>query len=812
MADLARVLTLPLEEKVRLLTGADMWSLHASDAAGLRRIVVSDGPAGARGERWDERDASANVPSASALAATWDADLVERIGGLLAGECRRKGVDVLLAPTVNLHRTPFAGRHFECFSEDPLLTARIGGAYVRGLQAGGVGATVKHFVANDSETERNTVDVRVGERALRELYLAPFEAIVREERPWAVMSSYNGVNGATMSANPLLAEVLKGEWGFDGLVMSDWWATWDTDAPARAGIDLLMPGPGGPWGDALVVAVRAGRVPEAAVDAKLERVLGLAGRVSAVSSAPAPPAPEDPEVGALLRSAAAASFVLARNAGGLLPLATGELRRVAVLGPNAAVARTLGGGSATVFPPYTVAPLDGLRAALGDGVEIVHEGGVRAHARQSVAAPSLLRLPGGEDGPGAEIRFLDADGAELGRERRLGGAFAWHVHFADGVDAASVETVSVATRVRAAVAGEHLIGCSGLGSFTLAIGGAPATAVTLTLPPDADIAAAHMAPPQHAVPVTLAAGEEVDVVLTHAVEGFPFGTTGDVFRLDVEPPWTPDESRLERAVALAADADVAIVVVGTTEEVESEGFDRSSLGLPGRQDELVRRVAAANPRTVVVVNAGAPVLMPWVEYVPAVLITWFGGQEYGNALADVLLGRAEPGGRLPTTWPASEAGLPPVTPVDGTLVYDEGLFFGHRAAGRPGVPEALFPFGAGEGYTSWEYESFAAPARVGEAARVVVRNTGSRAGREVVQVYASWPGSAVERPLRWLVGFAGVSAVPGESVEVAVEVPRRGLEYWDGAAQAWVLEAGEVELSAGRSSGDLRLRAALTVR
>ena len=235
MADVARVLTLSLEDKVRLLTGADMWSLHALPAAGLRRIVVSDGPAGVRGERWDERDVSANVPSATALAATWDVALVERIGGLLAGECRRKGVDVLLAPTVNLHRTPFAGRHFECFSEDPLLTARIGGAYVRGLQSGGVGATVKHFVANDSETERNTVDVRVGERALRELYLAPFEAIVREERPWAVMSSYNRVDGVTMSASPLLAEVLKEEWGFEGLVMSDWWAAWETDAPARLG-------------------------------------------------------------------------------------------------------------------------------------------------------------------------------------------------------------------------------------------------------------------------------------------------------------------------------------------------------------------------------------------------------------------------------------------------------------------------------------------------------------------------------------------------------------------------------------------------
>ena len=286
--------------------------------------------------------------------------------------------------------------------------------------------------------------------------------------------------------------------------------------------------------------------------------------------------------------------------------------------------------------------------------------------------------------------------------------------------------VEVRTRVVAAAAGEHLIGCSGLGRFTLALGGGAPAEVELTLPPDADIAAAHMRPPQHAVPVELAAGEAVDVVLTHVVEGFPFGTPGAVFRLDVEPPVAPDDERLDRAVVLAASADVAIVVVGTTDEVESESFDRSSLGLPGRQDELIRRVASANPRTVVVVNSGAPVLMPWVDDVPAVLLTWFGGQEYGNALADVLFGRVEPGGRLPTLWPSSEAGLPSPTPTDGTLVYEEGLLVGHRNAAL--LSASLFPFGHGEGYTSWEYMSFEAPAAAGGAASVVVRNAGTRVG------------------------------------------------------------------------------------
>ena len=288
-----RVAGLSIEQKVRLLTGADFWALYPEPDVGLRRVVLSDGPAGVRGETWDERDTSANVPSPTALAATWDCERVEAIGRLLAHEARRKGVDVLLAPTVNLHRTPFGGRHFECFSEDPLLTARIGVAYVRGLQNSGVGATVKHFIGNDSETERMTVDVRIDERTLRELYLAPFEAILRptgrgEAGAWSVMAAYNGVNGPTMTESPLLRDILHDEWGYDGLVMSDWTATRSTEPAARAALDLAMPGPAsrfGPWGDALAEAVRAGRVDEALIDDKVLRILRLAARVGGLSKA-----------------------------------------------------------------------------------------------------------------------------------------------------------------------------------------------------------------------------------------------------------------------------------------------------------------------------------------------------------------------------------------------------------------------------------------------------------------------------------------------------------------------------------------------
>ncbi|MGW3287669.1 beta-glucosidase [Streptomyces sp. NPDC001002] len=821
-AELARHLgALTLEQKVRLLTGADFWSLHPEPAVGLRRLVVSDGPAGVRGELWDERSPSANVPSPTALAATWDEPLIERLGGLLAHEARGKGVDVLLAPTVNLHRTPYGGRHFECFSEDPLLTARIGVAYVRGVQDGGVAATVKHFVGNDSETQRMTLDARISERALRELYLAPFERIVGEGGVWAVMAAYNGVNGHSMTESPLLREVLHGDWGFDGLVMSDWFAVRTTEPSARAALDLVMPGPIGPWGDALVAAVRKGKVDESLVDDKVLRLLRLAARVGALSDLPEavrPPRYDAVSVAARLRETAAAGFVLARNEDAALPLDRGVLTRVAVLGPNAATARTLGGGSATVFPPYTVSPLDGIRAALGEDVEVTHGIGVTPQTRIPVAALSYLRHPDGF-GEGVEVRFLSADGTLLGSERRAGGAYTWMGSYGPGVPTEQVARVEVHTVIRAADAGRYAIGGSGIGRFRLAVAGVEVFDVRLQLPPGADLVEGLMTPPQHLHTVDLAAHEETPVVLTHDVDSVSAGDSiGDavtMFQLNLQPPHGSDDEEIERAVALARAAEVAVVVVGTTEEVESEGFDRDSLALPGRQDELVRRVAEANPRTVVVVNSGAPVLLPWAEEVAAVLLAWFPGQEFGNALADVLLGVREPGGRLPTGWPVSERGLPATVPVDGVLAYDEGLFIGYRGDGRAGWQPPRYAFGHGLGYTTWEYVSIDVPDEVPTVfdftAEIRIRNTGTRHGKEVVQVYAGRPGGAVERPVRWLAGFAVVEAGAGEEAVATVTVDARAFEHWDTEAGDWAVELGTFTLEAGPSSTNLPLTADIAV-
>ena len=820
-----RVDRLSLEQKIRLLTGEDFWALYAEPDAGLRRLVLSDGPAGVRGQSWDERDSSANVPSATALAATWDTGRIEAIGGLLAREARRKGVDVLLAPTVNLHRTPYGGRCFECFSEDPLLTARIGAAYVRGLQRSGVGATVKHFVGNDSETQRMTVDVRIDDRTLRELYLAPFEAIVREEGAWAVMAAYNGVNGSPMTQSPLLRDILHGEWGYDGLVMSDWTAAHATEATAQAALDLAMPGPAsqyGPWGDALLEAVGKGAVDQALIDDKVVRILRLAARVGALTDVPAPPAPATSEpdsvaVAQELRAAAAAGFVLARN-DGILPLSRpgspGRLGpdrrlRVALIGPNAEVARTLGGGSATVFPPYTISPLDGLRAA---GLHVTYAPGVTSHLRAGAArAPWLLR-PGRpfDPGTGAEIRYFAESGELAGWELRDGATFLWLSGFASSGVTEPVARLEIRCVIRATVGGAYQLGVSGLGRYRLLVDGAEVFDATLVLPEDTDIGEALMRPPQQGVPVDLAAGQSVDVVAEHDVASSPFAGFGTLVQLNLVPPHGTDDEEIAAAAAMAAASDAAVVVVGTTAEVESEGFDRTTLALPGRQDKLVRRVIAANPRTVAVVNSGAPVLLPWAQDAAAVLLSWFGGQEYGDALADVLLGDVEPGGRLPMTWPASEEGLPSTQPADGVLTYHEGLFIGYRAYDRDGR-EPLFPFGHGSGYTTWSHESITLDCAPdgrkwtgrGVAACVQVRNTGSRPGREVVQVYASRPDSAVERPAKWLAGFATADAEPGESVTVGILIPERAFQHWDG--QGWATEPGSFVLAAGPSSASLPL-------
>ncbi|HEY8720786.1 beta-glucosidase family protein [Pengzhenrongella sp.] len=803
-ADLHHLLAqLDLEEKVELLTGFDFWTTVPIPKIGLRAMVLSDGPAGVRGPVWDERSPSLNLPSATSLASAWDTDLAYRYGAAAASEARRKGVDVVLGPTINLHRSPLGGRHFECFSEDPTLTAELAVAYVRGLQDNGVAATPKHYVANDSETDRFTVDVRADERTLRELYLLPFERAVTEASAWTIMSSYNSVNGTTMTENDLLETPLSSEWGFDGVVISDWTAVRSL-AAAPAAQDLVMPGPNGPWGAALVEAVRAGTVPEHAIDRKVLRLLRLAERVGALGdAAPAAPAPLDGR--AFVRAASIEGTVLLTN-DGELPWRASALTRVAVIGHNARDARTQGGGSATVIPEAVVSPLDAVRAALPDAVV---EYALGAVVQEGVAEIPLARLTNPvTGGPGLAVEFLDADGTSLFVEHRRSTALVWF-----GGDAPIERAAKLVLRTVYTPADSETVK---LGFATAKRGRVHADGVLVVEDDPAvsgtDLGASFLSPGSATATLSTVAGTPIEIVAE-----FDLANSGHALdnALSVTLGFAPDDSDPEGLIARAVDAaraaDVVLVVVGTNSKVESEGFDRENLDLPGRQDDLVRGVAAVNPHTVVVVNAGAPVLLPWRDNVAAVLLGHFGGQEFGAAIADVLLGAAEPGGRLATTWPAAMADVPVLstTPSDGALRYDEGVHIGYRAWLKAGAVPA-FGFGSGLGYTTWTFDKLeVSPDGDGAfTARVAVTNTGARAGKHVVQVYAERPDSTVDRPVRWLVGFAPVRLAPGESASVDIAVPARAFAHWDAG---WQCEPGAFTLLAGSSVADLPVTATVTL-
>ena len=808
--DLDLLAALSLDDKVRLLTGTDNWRTCALPDIGLRAMVVSDGPAGVRGITMDERNPSASLPCPSALGATWDPDLVQTLAAALGTEARSKGVDILLAPTINVMRTPLGGRGFESFGEDPVLISRLAVAFVRGLHQAGAAAAVKHYVGNDSETQRWTYDARIAEHVLHELYLVPFEACVREADVDLVMTGYNKVNGITMTEHgPLLTRILKDEWGFGGVALSDWHAARTTVATAIAGLDLAMPGPAGPWGGKLAAAVRAGQVSEDAVDAKALRILRLARRVGALGDAPVPPAGApvlaDP---ALLRRCAAAAFTLLRNEGGALPLDPGTIRSVAMIGPNAVSPVTQGGGSATVPQVSVSTPAAALTEALA-GLDPEIQVTVRPGCVTWNIVPepprSALRDPDtGERG--VRLEFRTEDGALAGTEHRSATMFTWWDGLPEGVGQGGRGTIVLRTRYLAASDGPHVIGAGGVGRLALTVNGIEIAAGHTDVP--ADPVEAMVRPGEIRATVYMAAGREAEIGICLRPDDWPQGPVA--IRLGLVPA-PDDDTMINEAVEAARAADAAVLVVGPGPAAESEGFDRPGLTLPGRQDELVRRVAAVNDRTIVVVNAGMPVLMPWAEAVAAVGYAWLPGQEMGTALADVLLGQAEPGGRLPVTLPAAEADCPVLhsVPAEGRLEYREGLLIGYRGYDRAGA-KPHFPFGHGLGYTTWAYESAAADAPVVApdddlGVTVVLRNTGPRTGREIVQAYLEPPTADPGRPVRVLAAFASVTAAPGEHAEARLTVPARAFACYDEAAGSWVRPSGEFTIRIGRSSADLPL-------
>ncbi|MEM9564400.1 MAG: glycoside hydrolase family 3 C-terminal domain-containing protein [Actinomycetota bacterium] len=786
---------LTLEEKARLTAGSGVFAMPGVERLGIGDWAVTDGPNGARGTSFlGSGDAMATcLPCGSALGATWNPGLVEELGVLLGRETRTKAARVLLAPTVNLHRSPLAGRNFECFSEDPLLAGKLAAAYVRGVQSQGVITTVKHFVGNECETDRYTSNSIIDERALRELYLVPFELAVTEGGTLGVMTAYNRLNGRWCTEDRwLLTELLRREWGFNGFVTTDWAAAADTVVSAEAGLTIEMPVGDRAYGTVLGRAVADGLVAESTLDELAGRMLSAFEAIGALHDEPAPERSiNDPDHRALARRAASEAMVLYRNESPtvgeppLLPLDPGTIATLAVIGPNADRAQIMGGGSANLRPFHRTSPLAALTARLGDDVEIVHEPGCDIDARAPLLGGPAIVAPDG--GQGMQVELFDNPtlaGEPVGTANRDTGRLLYGTEPLPGIepDAYSIRATTAFTPSTTGVHGFRLTQVS---RSRLLIDGDVLVDGTVD-PPRPDSAFFGFGARLPVVERHLDAGRSYELVLEIADRRRNIGGA----EVRVRSPF-PDDA-IERAVAAAGAADAAIVVVGTNDDWETEGEDRSFLGLPGDQDRLVDAVLAANPRTVVVVNTGAPVTMPWRDRAPAILQSWLGGQEMGDALVDVVTGVVDPGGRLPTTFPERIEHTPSYGsfPGDnGQVPYAEGVFVGYRWYDSRRLP-VTWPFGHGLSYTSFEvgrpHLSGDAVA-VGQAVvvEVPVTNVGSRPGHHVVQCYVRPHGSRLARPERELKAFAKVTLGPGESTTVTLTLDERSFAYWDPGQPEW---------------------------
>jgi beta-glucosidase len=778
-----------LDEKVAMVHGATAFDGAGCERLGIPGWRLSDGPMGCKGPTMGE---TLSVPQSTSLAATFDETQVYAIGVALGEECNDRGVDMLLGPTVNLHRSPLAGRHFECFSEDPYLSARMAVAYIDGLQSTGTSACVKHFVCNDQEHERMTIDVHVDERTLREVYLPPFEAAVVEADSRSVMSAYNFVNGHHASAQPhLLVDVLKGEWGFDGVVVSDWGSIKETVAPAVHGLDMEMPGPGEFWGNGKLQDAVADRdVLVEAIDDKVRRILRLLawrGRLQG-EAPPTPVLQESLERRALVRAVAADGMVLLKN-DGVLPLAPGA--SVALLGSGAAHTACFGGGSAHMTPYRDTNVLAAMRERWTG--EVTHATGIDLRRRapsitlQQMRGPVKVEVFAGKGFAGSPVAV----------EERLCVYNVWHAGTYG--EATSISVRATFTMVPD-FTGPAQVMVAAMGEGRAFVDGVEVADNV------ADSFFAGMGLRGGVGHMTVEAGREYTVV----IESPAAMETGSQYKLldfGIVPSAGEREVAIAAAVAAAAAADVAVVVVGSNAEWESEGEDRNDLHLPLDQDELVRRVIAANPRTVVVLNCGAPVAMPWLADAAAVVVAWMPGQEGGEAIADVLTGAAEPGGRLPTTWAHDLRDTPSFLHYPGAAGverYGEELWVGHRWYDARGI-EPMVPFGHGGSYTTF---AWGAPTLIGSGSEITVEvpvtNTGARSGCEVVQVYVQPIAPPVLRPVRHLAGFAKVRLAPGETTTATIDLDERSFARWDVATSAWKVDAGEYGIVVAASAADLR--------
>jgi beta-glucosidase len=787
----AAVASITLQDKVRLLSGAENFRLHGDDRIRLDPIVLSDGPTGVRGDVVVGGRIGCLLPNASLLAQSWNPELLAEVGDILAEEAIDQKTHVVLGPMINLHRSPLGGRLFESFSEDPLLTGALAVAYVKAIQAHGISATPKHFLGNESETQRTTVNAIIDPVGLREAYLMPFEIVVEDAKPWALMAAYNRVNGVpSTEQDELVNGIVKGDWGFDGVMMSDWGATKSVVESANGGLDLVMPGPNNAWTASLQAEVLAGRVTEAMIDDHVRRLLRLAWRVGAFPAgargwAVGLPRPDSSRRREQLRRLAAESMVVLKNENAVLPLHLDQT--VALIGRHATDTIAQGGGSALVRPPHVVSVAEGM-ASYFDAEHLRVVDGVETRTVLPAASPDRLRDP--ETGErGIRVRVYAKDGSLLSSR---------HLDLAELEDnqtgwLADAATIELEGAVQLPSPMRMRLGVRGPGRWAVT---APGYEQHAEISYHNGPGGGFFRPKSHADTVELHPG----AVIRARVER---GELPRILGLVLVDANRASAEAISAAVRAVQDVDTAVVVVGFTPDQETEGQDKTTLSLPGDQDALVAAVASSARRTVVVVNAATPILTPWIGLVDAVVFAGLPGQEAGHAIAAALTGEILPEGRLVTTFPASNGAGPTwsVTPNKGDLVYKEGPAVGYRGWYHSGQQPAFW-FGHGLGYTDWAYQDAQVTrGPVVERVRVRIRNIGDRRGKETVQVYARpWN---LQRPVR-LIGWAQAALEPGEDRIVDVPCDARMQRYWDIDVGAWRL-LSDVDVLIARGLGDVRV-------
>jgi beta-glucosidase len=788
------------DEKLALLAGTGF------DTTGVPRLHVpslrmTDGPVGVR-----VAPATA-FPASALLAATFAPELAEKVGAAIAREAKGHGKNVLLAPAVNIVRSPLCGRNFEYFSEDPALAAAMAAAYVRGVQSQGVMATVKHFAVNNQETERNTVNALLSWRALHEIYLPAFEAAVKDGGVWAVMCAYNKVDGVYACENSdLLYSILRNDWGFRGLVMSDWTATHSLERAMQAGLDLEMPKPVYFTPAAIRVGLERGTIGDLLPGEMIRRQLrAIAALHLDEDGSEHPEAIDTPEHRALNREVARSGFVLLQNHNAILPLPRRKLRRIAVVGPRGDLVDG-GGGSAHVTATRKVTLVDALRAALGKKVRVDYAPGeITADGLEPIPATALTP-PAGHVGQGLLGEyFAGKERAGSPKLRRIDATVDFRWELAAPAPGLPEDNYSIRWT------GRLTPPKSGL--YVLALRSDDGSRLYLDGKLVIDNWGDH-APTLKTAEIELSAGHAYDLRLEYYES---------IIGASVELLWQrADKDPLRRVAEVARGADVVIAAVGDGMTDETEGADRASLALPGRQDDIVRAAAKVNSKVVVVTTAGAAIAMPWLDQVAAVLHAWFPGQEGGTALADVLLGDVSPSGKLPVTFPKrleDEPWFGNFPGANGRVEYQEDILVGYRGYDTR-KREPLFPFGFGLSYTTFAYRDLTVSAwdqEQGVTARLKVKNTGKRRGAEVVQLYVHGPRTTIARPEQELRAFARIDLAAGEEREVTLHLPPRAFAYWSAQDRpsgddAWKIEPGAYEIRAASSSRDVRLRTPVAVK